>query len=154
MNLRQARLKMIKAFDGGWDAMAAALGMTRDGLENRIYEKKGQSVLTETDLQMQAMSHTTYFAQAVATASGGTFVQLPAPDDLDNDALMNKFHELHAELGELHHKFREYTKNNEVDARERADLQEIGGRIHMKMQELLVLTFRIYCKDGVPPADA
>ena len=34
---------MIRAFPVGWDAMAGALGMSRDALENRIYERKGQS---------------------------------------------------------------------------------------------------------------
>ena len=54
--MRKAYLSMIRAFPGGWDAMAGALGMSRDALENRIYERKGQSVLVETALQMQQFS--------------------------------------------------------------------------------------------------
>lgn len=148
MDLRKARLSMIKAYPGGWDAISAALGMSRDALENRIYERKGQSVLTETDLQMQAFSGTTHFAEAVASLSGGTFVKLPNVDHVDNDSLLAKFNELHSELGLLSSKFSEYTKDDELDKRERADLTAIGDEVHRTMEELLALTFRIYCKDG------
>lgn len=64
MNIRKAYLAMIKEYPGGWDAMSAALGMTRDALENRIYERKGQSVLVETALQMQIFSASSHFADA------------------------------------------------------------------------------------------
>lgn len=154
MDLRQARLKMIKAMQGGWDAMAAALGMTRDALENRIYERKGQSVLTETDMQMQAFSQSTYFAEAVAAASGGTFVKLPHLDDVDNDSLLAKFNELHAKLGLLSQRFGEYTKDGELSHREKSDLSSIGDEVHKTMQELLTLTFRIYCRSDAPAGKA
>lgn len=148
MDLRQARLRMIKAFAGGWDAMAAALGMSRDALENRIYERKGQSVLTEIDLQMQSFSGTTHFAEAVATLSGGTFVKLPSLDEIDNDSLLAKFNELHAEIGALSLQFNQFTKDNELDENEQRKMAETRDSIHRKTQELLGLIFRLYTKDG------
>lgn len=133
---------------------ATLLEMSEDALDNRVYERKGQAFTTRQSLRLQEVSGTTRYAEEIARLSGGVFFKLPEPDDLDSDALMSKFHELHAELGGLHMKFHEYTRNDEVDAQERADLQAIGARIHMKMQELLALTSRIYCKDGAPPAGA
>ncbi len=147
MELRQSYQKMIKAFPGGWDAMAGALGMSRDGLENRIYERKGQSVLVETALQMQQFSSTTHFAEAVAQLSGGLFMKLPEQSKHDRDELLAKFNELYSKLGDLSTKFREYVKDEEIDKRERQDLTNVGQNIHRTVEELLALTFQIYCRD-------
>jgi hypothetical protein len=154
VNLRQSYLNMIKAFSGGWDAISAALGMSRDALENRIYERKGQTLTVETALQMQAFSGTTYFAEAIAAVSGGAFVRLPAPGEADNEALLLKFNELHFQIGMLSRRFSEAIEDDEVDKRERADLTAIGDEIHRATQELLALTFRIYCRDDDKKAKA
>lgn len=146
MNIRKAYLAMIKEYPGGWDAMSAALGMTRDALENRIYERKGQSVLVETALQMQQFSSTTHFAEAVAQMSGGVFLELPTGGEHDREELLAKFNELYAKLGELSDKFRRYVEDNEIDRREREDLGDTGQDIHRTVEELLALTFTIYCR--------
>ena len=146
MEIKRAYLAMIKEFPGGWDAMAGALGMTRDALENRIYERKGQSVLTETALQMQQFSSSTHFAEAVAQVSGGVFMKLPEHGDHDRDELLAKFNELYAELGDLSIKFKVSIEDGEIDKRERADLSDVGQHIHRTVEELLTLTFQIYCR--------
>lgn len=125
--------------------MAAALGMSRDALENRIYERKGQSVLVETALQMQEFSGTTHFAEAVAQASGGLFMKLPDNNGKDRDELLAKFNELYGELGDLSIKFKASVEDGEIDKRERADLSDAGQNIHRTVEELLTLTFQIYC---------
>ncbi len=144
MEIKKSFLSMIRSFPGGWDAMAGALGMSRDALENRIYERKGQSVLVETALQMQQFSGTTHFAEAVAQASGGLFMKLPEHHGMDREELLAKFNELYSKLGDLSTKFREYVKDDEIDQRERADLTDTGQEIHRTVEELLALTFQIY----------
>ena len=139
---------MIRAFPGGWDAMAGALGMSRDALENRIYERKGQSVLVETALQMQQFSSTTHFTEAVAQLSGGLFMKLPEQSSEDREELLAKFNELYSKLGDLSTKFREYVKDDEIDRRERQDLTDVGQNIHRTVEKLLALTFQIYCRPG------
>lgn len=148
MNLRQSYLSMIKAFPGGWDAMAGALGMSRDALENRVYERKGQGVTVETALQVQAFSQTTHFAEAVATASGGTFLKLP--DDLSegNELLMSKFQKLYARLGEFSKDFSAATADDLIDSREQAILEHDAAELHKTVAELLALTLRIYTPQG------
>ena len=146
--MRKAYLSMIRAFPGGWDAMAGALGMSRDALENRIYERKGQSVLVETALQMQQFSSTTHFAEAVAQLSGGLFIKLPEQSSEDREELLAKFNELYGELGELSIKFKSSVEDGEIDTRERADLSDVGQHIHRTVEELLTLTFQIYCRPG------
>ena len=136
---------MIKAFPGGWDSMAAAMCMSRDALENRIYERKGQSVLVETALQMQQFSSTTHFAEAVAQKSGGVFLKLPDAGNHDREELLEKFNQLYAELGILSSRFKESIADGEIDKPERDGLVDVGQHIHRTVEELLALTFQIYC---------
>ncbi|SNT28726.1 hypothetical protein SAMN06265795_12225 [Noviherbaspirillum humi] len=147
MELRKAYQTMIKAFAGGWDAMAAALGTSKDSLENRIYERKGQSMLVEIALQMQSFSDTTHFAEAIATISGGTFVKLPNVDHVDNDDILAKMNQLHVELGQWCGKFALATADGEIDTRERADLSAVVDAMHRTLDEIKALTFRAYCRD-------
>lgn len=156
MEIRKSYLETIKAFPGGWDAIAPALGLSRDALENRIYERKGQSVLVETALQMQAFSGTTHFAEAIATISGGVFVRIPQAGAIGNDELLSRFNALHAKIGLLSQKFSEYTADDNIDKRERVDMSAIGDDIHRATQELLAVTFRVYCRapDAVAAEDA
>jgi hypothetical protein len=142
---------MIKAFPGGWAAMVGALGMSRDALENRIYERKGQGVLVETALQLQKFSGTTFFAEAIAVESGGTFLKLP-DIDAENEDLMKKFNQLYAELGTFSRNFMLATADDKIDARERATLEADAARMHKVLAELAALMFRIYTPQ--PSAEA
>ena len=145
MELREAYLKMIRAFNGGWDAIAPALGMTRNALQNRIYENQGQRLHVETALAMQAMSGTTHFAEAIATASGGTFVALPSIDAIENDSIQSKFNEAYAELGRLFNTFVAAAEDGVIDDKERRQLQALGEDMHRKTEQLLALMFHVYC---------
>ena len=153
MELRKAYLGMIKAFPGGWDSMSSALGMSRMGLENRIYERKGQTLLVETAMQMQAFSGTTLFAEAVAHESGGVFLKLPDGAGHDREELLTKFNELYAELGTLSADFNRFTADNELDDKEQAALANEAQQIHRTVEELLALTCSIYGRHaGKAPA--
>lgn len=147
MNLRQAYLGMIKSFPGGWDAICGALGMSRDSLENRIYERKGQDLNVQTALQMQSFSQTTMFAEAICAISGGTFVKLPCVDHIGNEEISDKFHEMYEELGLLSQEFREDTKDGVIDQREKERINALVDKIHKTMDEFRALTFKVYCHD-------
>jgi len=148
MGLRNAYQAMIKAFPGGWSGMAGALEMSKASLENRVYEVKGQTVQTETALAMQLLSGTTHFAQAVAELSGGTFVPMPPMDaDLTNDELLQKFQEMYEAVGTFTALHRESIEDGVIDSNERADLMRSGNEVTSQVQQLLALSFRIYCRD-------
>lgn len=149
MKIHNAYLAMIKTVTGGWDAMAERLGISRASLQNRIYGVRGQSVDVDLALQMQAVSESSLFAEAIATASGGVFVKLPDVDTIDNEDLLAKFMEMQTEFGQLSQKFADATKDGEIDNRERADLEAVGDEMHRTMSELTGLMFRIYCKPSV-----
>jgi hypothetical protein len=149
VNFRQSYLSMIRAFPGGWDAIVGALGMSRDALENRIYERKGQGVAVELAMQMQTFAATTHFAEAVATASGGTFVKLP--DDMSdaNECVMAKSHALYVELGQYFQDITKATADSVIDKGERVILDASAARVHKVMGELHALTLRLYT--ATPP---
>ncbi|RQQ19706.1 hypothetical protein DF107_18040 [Burkholderia stagnalis] len=152
MGLRKAYQAMCRAFPGGSDAMAAALGMSSASLQNRIYEVKGQVLHVETALAMQTLSGRRDFAEAIAKHSGGMFVRLPGMDEeCDNQELLTKFTLILDQLGALARTHAQAIEDGVVDDRERAELERIAHDAHRHIQELLQLTFRIY--HAPEPAD-
>ena len=139
---------MIRSYPGGWPAMAAALGYSYSGLENRVYERKNQQVTVHDAMQMQAFSQTTAFAEAVAKDSGGAFIRLPDVDDLVNEELLNKFLELQTRLGRLSESFIRATADGHVDRKEKQELESIADDIHRTLSELTAITFRIFCREN------
>lgn len=149
MELRKAYQAMIRAFGGGWDTMATALGYSRCKLENLVYERGGagaQYLSVNDALQMQAFSNTAHFAEAIAQLSGGVFIALPAVGEIDNEDIGQKFAELVERLGKLSAAYREYTADNLVDKREWSSLQEIAYQIQITLMQYLTLVSRVYCE--------
>ena len=144
MDLLAAYQEMIKVH--GWNGTAATLGMTKSQLEARVYEVKGSGMRVDTALLIQAYAGTTHFAQAVAAASGGVFMELPQTEGITGEELHDKFHELYSELGELSATYTKAVKDGEIDARERTDLEGIAQLMHKTMGELMALMFQIYCR--------
>lgn len=149
MELRKAYQAMIRAFAGGWDSMAAALGYNRCKLENLVYERGGagaQYMSVNDALQMQAFSNTQHFAEAIAQVSGGVFIALPAIGHVDNEDISEKFAELVERLGQLSAAYREYTVDNVVTRREWSSLQDIAYQIQITLMQYLTLVSRVYCE--------
>ena len=147
MEIRDSYLRMIRAMSGGWGAMCGALCMSRNALENRIYERTGSGVLVDTALMMQKLSGSTFFAEAVAAQSGGTFVKLPEMGN-DNVVIQSKFQELYIELGRFSQDYATATADDVIDKGERKMLEADGARLHKVVAELMALTFRVYCPNG------
>jgi hypothetical protein len=126
--MRKAYLAMIKAFPGGWDAMSAALGFTRMALENRIYERRGQSMSADTALMMQKLSETSFYAEAVALESDGIFIPIPEFDGVSDVALLDAYTEMVTDEGKFATDFREALKDGKVSQDEferlRKDLRQ------------------------------
>ncbi|QBI03301.1 YmfL family putative regulatory protein [Pseudoduganella albidiflava] len=137
----------------GWNGTAATLGMTKSALEARVYEVKGSGMRVDTALLIQSYAGTTHFADAIAAASGGVFIELPEVGALDGGDLHAKFHELYEQLGNLSRTYSEAIKDDEIDQRERAQLQRIEQHIHKTMRELMALMFQIYCRRPAAAVD-
>lgn len=147
MDLLSAYQEMIRVH--GWNGTAATLGLTKSALEARVYEVKGSGMRVDTALLIQAYAGTKHFAQAVAHASGGVYVDLPTADDIHGEDLEAKFHELVSTLGDLSKASYDARKDGEIDARERAELEDIAQQMHKILQELMALTFHVYCRPAV-----
>lgn len=145
MDLRSAVLAMISAVTGKWVVAAAHLAMTESALKNRAYETKGQSLSTSDALELQHLSGTTFFAEAIAQASGGAFVKLPQPGEIENESIQVLFNENYAELGKLFAAYAASSADGVIDAAERENLQRLAGQIHVKVQTLLGVIFSVYC---------
>lgn len=145
--MRRAYQKMIRSYPGGWDAMAAAMGWSLAGLENRVYERKNQQMTVHDAFQIQEFSCSTAFAEAVAARSGGTFVRLPEVKAISNEDLLKKFQQMHAHLGVLSDEHLKSTEDGQIDRKERARLEGIEKDIHRTLAELMALTYMIYCPE-------
>ena len=144
MELLSCYQEMIKVH--GWNGTAGTLNMTKSQLEARVYEVKGSGMRVDTALLIQAYAGTTHFAQAIAAASGGVFVELPQAGGVRGVGLHDKFHELYVELGRLSAAYTAATEDGEIDPRERSDLEAIAQEMHKTVQELMALMFQIYCR--------
>lgn len=144
--LRTSYQQMCRSMPGGWAAMSAALGLSKDGLENRVYERKGQEITVHQAMQMQAMSGTTLFAEAVAADSGGVFIPLPNVDGVDDEEIQALYMELVEEVGKLAREWREATRDGEVCKKERARLDAIRQAICTKATQMNALTFKVFCR--------
>lgn len=145
--LRSSYQQMCKAMQGGWAAMAAALGMSKDGLENRVYERKGQEITVHTAMQMQAMSGTTLFAEAVAADSGGVFIPHPKDNAASDEEIQLIYMALVDEVGKLAREWREATRDGEIDKKERMRLDAIRQAICTKATQMNTLTFQVFCRE-------
>jgi len=139
--------EMIKVH--GWNGTAGTLNMTKSQLEARVYEVKGSGMRVDTALLIQAYAGTTHFAQAVAAASGGVFIQLPQGEGATDEALQGKFHELYVELGRLSATYTAAIEDKNINRREREELEEIAQQMHKTTQELMALMFQIYCRPAL-----
>lgn len=149
MGIKQAQLDMIGEFPGGWDAIAAALGFTsRMALENRIYERKGQSLSTHDSMQMQAFTGTTLFAEAIAELSGGYFTKLPDIDFAHEQDIPELFIKLASTFGKLATTHMQATADGEIDDKEKAELNRIKQELHGLIEVLFMLSLHVYHKDG------
>ena len=147
ITLKQAYLKIIKAFPGGWDAMASALGMTRDALENRIYERRGQDLTVQTALMMQSFTNSTAFAEVIASESGGVFVKLPHVGDISEEMATAKFQLLVEEVGELSKEFRMAMEDHVLTRKEQMRLNDVIDRINRTTMEFRALLKPFYCHE-------
>ncbi|WP_052262865.1 YmfL family putative regulatory protein [Chromobacterium violaceum] len=145
-SLKGSYQMMCRAMNGGWAAMAQALGASVTSLQNSAYCRKGQQMTVKRAMAMQAASRTTYFVEAVARECGGVFIALPPATEFDNADIQEKYVELLELVGSLARTYREATKDNEVDRYERRDLKALEYQICQLVTQINQMTFLIYCK--------
>lgn len=144
MNYRQSFMKLIRAYPGGWDAMAAALGMSRDALENRVYERKGQQISLHVVSQMEAFSGSDAFVEAHAQARGGVFMKLPAVGESGNEEISDLFHQIWQDMGELSNEYMELAQKGEASEKDQQQLNRVIAEMHVLCEKLKKQMMRVY----------
>lgn len=147
MNFRHAYQKLIRSFPGGWQAMAAALGLSsQDALENRVYERRGQEITVHMAMMMQKLSGSCHFAEEVARQSGGVFIKLPSATSSDKVELLEKINVMHANVGGFSHLLNESTRDGEIDSEEREKLAHKVSEMHVAIIEAMNVATLVYCR--------
>lgn len=150
-DLRIAVHRAARGFNGGIEALAAALSapdhqVKAQILRNQLVGNERHSLGLDRAEEIVDLCDSDELAHAAARQRGGVFLKLPEPGVYDREELLTKFNDLYAQLGELSATFRRSVEDGEVDTREKQDITRIGQGIHSTVEELLALTFEIYCR--------
>ncbi len=88
VDIKETIKAMCKAYPGGRNAMAGALGMTIAQFNNNLYEKNGCRFFENHELEaMEDLSGTSLLAEYFAQRRGALLVDAPKFDDLDHEEL-------------------------------------------------------------------
>lgn len=123
---------------------SAAMGLTKDALKNRIYERKGQRVSVDEAMLMQDFSGTKFFANEVARQSGGVFLEVIPAGIRERSELLTEFNRLTQELGELSKDYELSVRDGQIDGAEKVMLKRQAYRIHKQLEKILAISFAIY----------
>lgn len=83
-SLKEVVKAMCKAYPGGREAMAGALGMSVTQFNNNLYEKNGCRFFEVNELEaMEDISNTSLLADYFAQRRGALLVDVPQLEDLD-----------------------------------------------------------------------
>lgn len=101
-NLKEAVKAMCKAYPGGREAMAGALGMTVTQFNNNLYEKNGCRFFEVSELEaMEDISNTSLLADYFARRRGALLVDVPHTEELDRVDLFSRAMRTSAARGRL-----------------------------------------------------
>jgi hypothetical protein len=101
-NLKEVVKAMCKAYPGGREAMAGALGMTVTQFNNNLYEKNGCRFFEVSELEaMEDISNTSLLADYFARRRGALLVDVPHLEELDRVDLFSRAMRTSAARGRL-----------------------------------------------------
>ncbi|STT69365.1 Uncharacterised protein [Klebsiella pneumoniae] len=101
-NLKEAVKAMCKAYPGGREAMAGALGMTVTQFNNNLYEKNGCRFFEVSELEaMEDISNTSLLADYFARRRGALLVDVPHLEELDRVDLFSRAMRTSAARGQV-----------------------------------------------------
>ncbi|MDR5801174.1 YmfL family putative regulatory protein [Caballeronia sp. LZ001] len=159
MNTADAAYAVAHEYPGGCEALAPRLGMSGALLRNKVNTNRtpeNRNVLNLADaVRMTDLTDDERILEAWLAQRNAVMVKLPdACEEPDNEEIVDKFMSLTVHYGQLAKRFREATADGEVDDQEMADLERIGGLIHRAVEEINMLTKRIYRREPQSAAAA
>lgn len=152
MNTADAAYDVAHDYPGGLKTLAARMDANYDVLRNKLNPNptaENRNVLTLKEaVKITDLANDNRILQAWASERDCILVQLPKVEECDNVELLAKFTQVLSDMGELAKTHSDAIADGVVNDREKHDLEQIAAHAHRHIQELLALTFRIYCPQG------
>ncbi|AZS50673.1 hypothetical protein DM558_07720 [Entomomonas moraniae] len=142
--MRAAVQKAIKSYQGGWSAMAAALGMSVDALENRVYEKKGQSLALHEALMIESISETSHITEAMAARHHAVVITLPDVEHENKDLLVIQSQLQKALSGLLSTVANSYEDDGVIDRKEEKQILNEKTEAHKAVEKFVQVALTIF----------
>ncbi len=144
--MRTAIQKAIKSYNGGWAAMSAALGLTVTALENRVYERKGQTLTLHEAMQIEAISNTKHITEAMAMRHNSVVIELPQGDKDNVDLFVIQSELQGAVSGVCKTVADSISDDGVIDGKEEKLINESKREVHKTVERLVHTAFLIYRK--------
>ena len=126
---------MCKAYPGGRQAMAGALGMSETQFNNNLYEKNGCRFFEVTELEaMEDISNTSFHADYFAKRRGALLVDVPNLDDLDRVDLFSRAMRTAVARGQVDQIIQKALEDGVIEKHEAEEIQEHHRR-HLAARE-------------------
>lgn len=133
--LKEVVKAMCKAYPGGRQAMAGALGMSETQFNNNLYEKNGCRFFEVTELEaMEDISNTSFVADYFARRRGALLVDLPSLEDLDRVDLFSRAMRTAAARGQVDQIIQKALEDGVIEKHEAEEIQEHHRR-HLAARE-------------------
>ncbi|MEX3690797.1 phage regulatory CII family protein [Paraburkholderia sp. BR14263] len=154
MNTADAAYAVAHDYPGGTEALGPRMGITPAVLRNKVNRNRdpeNRNVLSLAQaVAMTDLSNDERILEAWAAQRNAVLVKLPDAQPGDHDALVSKFNELYAELGDLSRDFSRFSVDNEIDSAGMGVLEADGMRAIRTVEELLMLIRKLYAREAEP----
>lgn len=134
-NLKEAVKAMCKAYPGGREAMAGALGMTVTQFNNNLYEKNGCRFFEVSELEaMEDISNTSLLADYFARRRGALLVDVPHLEELDSVDLFSRAMRTSAARGQVDQIIEQALEDGVIERHEAEEIM-VHHRRHLAARE-------------------
>ncbi|WP_455424934.1 YmfL family putative regulatory protein [Dryocola sp. LX212] len=134
-SLKEVVKAMCKAYPGGREAMAGALGMTMTQFHNNLYEKNGCRFFEVVELEaMEDISGTSDLADYFAKRRGALLVEVPNLEELDRVDLFSKAMRTAAARGQVDQIIEKALEDGVIEQHEADEINEHHRR-HLAARE-------------------
>lgn len=128
-SLKEVVKAMCKAYPGGREAMAGALGMSVTQFNNNLYEKNGCRFFEVNELEaMEDISNTSLLADYFARRRGALLVDVPQLEDLDRVDLFDRAMRTSAARGRVDTVIQRALEDGVIERHEAEEINEYHRR--------------------------
>ncbi|MEM5371332.1 phage regulatory CII family protein [Paraburkholderia azotifigens] len=146
MNILDTAHAVAHDYKGGCESLAPRLGMSAAVLRSKVDPNKDTHKLTlQEAVRITDVTDDERILEAWLAERNAVMVKLPDLTEApDNEEILERFMRLTVQYGALAKSYSDATADGEVNDEEMADMERIGALIHRAVEEINLLTKRIY----------